>query len=98
MTLRRINDWFNQLIDQVLQSCACVVPGSSEVCQVWISTAHGPPPPLSPGQGRVFQKKTQTLKQKKRWENQRMKVVIIIVVVLVAAVAIGGIIYAIVGA
>lgn len=54
-------------------------------------------PPTHPHrQGRVFQKKTQTLKQKKRWENQRMKVIIIIVAVLVGAAVLGGIIYAIV--
>lgn len=46
--------------------------------------------------GRVFQKKTQTLKQKKRWENQRMKIIFIIVAVLVGAAILGGIIYAIV--
>lgn len=57
-------------------------------------TAHTFLPP--PRQGRVFQKKTQTLKQKKRWENQRMKVIIIIVAVLVGAAVLGGIVYAIV--
>lgn len=51
---------------------------------------------MCPLQGRVFQKKTLTLKQKKRWENQRMKVILIIGVVLVAVVVLGGIIYAIV--
>lgn len=56
-----------------------------------------PPTPHTPHrQGRVFQKKTQTLKQKKRWENQRMKIIFIIVAVLVGAAILGGIIYAIV--
>lgn len=44
----------------------------------------------------MFQKKTLTLKQKKRCENQRTKVLLIIVAVLVAALVLGGIIYAIV--
>lgn len=55
-----------------------------------------PPPPDLPRQGRVFQKKTNTLKQKKRWENQKMKVVAIVIAALVVLAILGGIIYAIV--
>lgn len=51
---------------------------------------------MRPLQGRVFQKKTLTLKQKKRWENQRMKLLLIIGAVLLAVLVLGGIIYAIV--
>lgn len=51
---------------------------------------------LSCSQSRVFEKKTNKVKQKKMWENQRMKVLFIIVGVVAVAIILGLIIYAIV--
>lgn len=51
-----------------------------------------PPPP----QSKTFEKTANQVKQKKRWENSRMKVVMMVVAVAVVAIIIGGIIYAVV--
>lgn len=49
-----------------------------------------------PPQSKAFEKTANQVKQKTRWENNRMKVAMMVVIVAVAAIIIGGIIYAVV--
>lgn len=49
-----------------------------------------------PPQSKAFEKTANQVKQKKRWENNRMKVAMVVVAVAVVAIIIGGIIYAVV--
>lgn len=50
-----------------------------------------------PPQSKAFEKKANQVKQKKRSENNKMKVVATVVAVVIGAIIIGVIIYAIVG-
>lgn len=47
-------------------------------------------------QSKAFEKKATQVKQKKRWENKKMKVVFIAIIAVVLAIIIGLIIFAIV--